>query len=182
MHLYVNLIALLLTVIAFGVFAAVALHGMAKDEADARRYTSALAWVWFALAVVVGVTTMRSAASPGEYTAVKAAYVVAVVLLGVNAALQMDDVGGRVRMSVRKGAMWGSGLLALLLVSGATLRMVAWGRSSMQLLVVRDRYRSTPGSDRVGVAESLLEMAGLPNRRMKRMLRSLEHSARRGRR
>lgn len=181
MHLYATLFALLLTLVAFGLYVALAMHRLAANPRDERHYTMAIAWLWFALAVVVGVTTMRSAASPAEYGAIKAAYVTALVLLLVNAIVQMDEVGGRMDAALRKGAMWSSGLLAVLLGAAASMRIAAWERSSAALVIVRGDYRATPGRDRVGVAEDILMRRGLRNRTMKRMLRTLEKSARRSR-
>jgi hypothetical protein len=182
MHLYVILFSLLLAVVAFGLFAAVALHGLAKDEAEAARMTSAISWVWFALAMVVGVTSMRSAATPGEYSAVKAAYVTVLVLIGANAAVQTEGLlASRVSRSVRRGAMWSAGMLTVILAAFATLRVTAWGRSSLMLTVVRNQFRESPTKD-VDTAEDLLIRGGYRNRTMKRMLRSLQRSARVGRR
>lgn len=182
MHLYVNLLSLVLAVVAFGLFAAVALHGLAKNEAEAARMLSAISWVWFALALVVGFTSMRSAASPGEYSAVKAGYVGVLLLIGANAVVQTEGLlASRVSRSVRRGAMWSAGMLAVILAAFATLRVSAWGRSSMMLTIVRNQFSESPSKD-VDTAEDLLVRGGYRNRTMKRMLRSLERSARRARR
>lgn len=183
MHLYVNLVALLLAIIALGLYVAVSQYDLAKVPRDERTYIVTIAWVLAALAVVVGVVTLRTAASPAEHASIRGMYIAVAVLLVANAVIQIDDIGGDMHRGLRHGAMWASCVLAVVMASYAALRVSIWARTTANIVSVRQEYRLAPRQgDPVGAAEEVLRRRNLKNRMMERMLKTMDRMAGRSRR
>lgn len=141
---------------------------------DAREVSAVVSWVLFALVLLVVVQTMTSC--PAEHGGIKAFYVVGVVVLLANAGLEVSLHEGE--KSRFKGLTWVSVVISLMVILVAANRSACWERSDLRLAAVRHEYGLVPGPNRVAVAEDLIEASALRPRQMKRMLRTLDRSAR----
>lgn len=141
---------------------------------DAREISAIISWLLFALVLLVVVQTLMSC--PAEHGGIKAFYVIVVIILLANAGLEVSmREGEKARF---KGLTWVSVVMALIVILVAANRAACWERSDARLSAVRREYQLIPGPNRVAVAEDLIDATALRPRQMKRMLRTLDRSAR----
>ena len=141
---------------------------------DAREVAAIMSWLMFALVLLVVVQTMT--ACPAEQGGVKVFYVISLVVLLINAGMEVTLSQGEKERT--KALTWVSVVLSIVVVLVAANRTNSWMCSGRMLGSVRSEYRRIPGEDRIGIAEDLLEVSDVRPRVMKRMLRTLDRAAR----
>jgi hypothetical protein len=171
--LALHTLAVALSIVAALVY--VAFLYQSRGLPDAREVSAVVSWVLFALVLLVVVQTM--AACPAEHRGIKGLYVLVVLVLLANAAVEVS--AGEAEKKRFSGLTWVSVVLALLVTLVAANRSSCWERTGRVLTAVKAEYSTIPGPDRVAVAEDVLEASAAKPRVMKQMLRTLERAARR---
>jgi uncharacterized membrane protein len=141
---------------------------------DSHEVAAIVSWVLFALVLLVVVQTMTSC--PAEHGAIKGFYALSLVVLLINAGAEVAMADAD--KSRTRALTWVSVLVALIAVLVAAARSDCWQRSNRHLSTVQGEYGSTPGADRVAIAEDVISASGLRPRVMSRMLRTLDRAAR----
>jgi hypothetical protein len=165
----------ILAAVVYGVF----LY-QSRGAPDAAQISAIVSWVLVALVVVMVAQTMANC--PAELWAIKAFYMLVVVVMVVNAIIEVSTSESLKNQKTHRSLTWVSLTLAIIVTLVASARQNCWNRTGSQLRMVQQEFRASDGDDRVATAEGVLLSSGLKPRAMKRMLAVLERSARKAQR
>jgi hypothetical protein len=148
-----------------------------RGPPEGEHLTSIIAWVLLLMVTLVVMQT--TSACPAEEASIKVFYGFAILLLLANAIMEVTVSEGRKDKDGSKVMTWVSAMVTVAVIVIASLRTDCWARAASRLSSVRSTYRSMPGDDRFGIADSILAQNGYSNGQMKRMLRQLTKTAKR---